>query len=82
MDRGSYMKYVVEKIEEDIVVLESLENKEKKEVHLFELPENTKEGNVLIYENENYTKAELLEEQRREIIKNKFDMLRKKVDNS
>ena len=47
------MKYVVEKIEEDIVVLESLENKEKKEVHLFELPENTKEENVLIYEKEN-----------------------------
>lgn len=77
------MKYVVEKIEEGIVVLESLEDRIKKEVQISELPENIKEGNVLIYENEVYTKDEELEQQRRETIKNKFDMLRKrKVDNS
>lgn len=77
------MKYVVEKIEEGIVVLESLEDRTKKEVQISELPENIKERNVLIYENEVYIKDEELEQQRRETIKNKFDMLRKrKVDNS
>lgn len=77
------MKYAVEKIEEDIVVLESLEERTKKEVQISELPENIKEGNILTYENELYKKDEELEQQRRETIKNKFDMLRKrKVDNS
>lgn len=72
------MKYAVEKIEEDIVVLESLEDRTKKEVQISELPENIKEGNILTYENELYKKDEELERQRRETIKNKFDMLRKK----
>ncbi len=72
------MKYAVEKIEEDIVVLESLEDRTKKEVQIYELPENIKEGNILTYENELYKKDEELEQQRRETIKNKFDMLRKK----
>lgn len=72
------MKYAVEKIEEDIVVLESLEDRTKKEVQISELPENIKEGNILTYENELYKKDEELEQQRRETIKNKFDMLRKK----
>lgn len=77
------MKYAVEKIEEDIVVLELLEERTKKEVQISELPENIKEGNILTYENELYKKDEELEQQRRETIKNKFDMLRKrKVDNS
>ncbi len=72
------MKYAVEKIEEDIVVLESLEDRTKKEVQISELPENIKEGNIITYENELYKKDEELERQRRETIKNKFDMLRKK----
>ena len=72
------MKYAVEKIEEDIVVLESLEDRTKKEVQISELPKNIKEGNILTYENELYKKDEELERQRRETIKNKFDMLRKK----
>lgn len=77
------MKYAVEKIEENIVLLESIEDKTKKEVLITELPKNIHEGSILIYENEEYTKDEELEQQRRTTIKNKFDMLRKrKVDNS
>lgn len=72
------MKYVVDRIENEIVILESLETQLKKEVLLSELPEEIKEGNILIYENELYT-IDLEEEQkRRQTIKNKFDMLRKK----
>lgn len=72
------MKYVVDRIEDEIVILESLETQLKKEVLLSELPEEIKEGNILIYENELYT-IDLEEEQkRRQTIKNKFDMLRKK----
>ena len=72
------MKYVVDRIENEIVILESLETQLKKEVILSELPEEIKEGNILVYENELYT-IDLEEEQkRRQTIKNKFDMLRKK----
>ena len=57
------MKYVVEKIENNIVVLESLDNKMKKEVLLSKLPAGTKEGTILTYENDAYTKDEALEQQ-------------------
>ena len=72
------MKYAVEKIENNIVVLESLDSKMKKEVLLSKLPKGTKEGTILTYENGVYSKDEVLEQQRRTSIKNKFDMLRKK----
>lgn len=71
------MKYVVDRIENEIVILESLETQLKKEVLLSEFPEKIKEGNILKYENELYT-IDLEEEQkRRQTIKSKFDMLRK-----
>lgn len=76
------MKYAVDKIEENIVTLESLDTKEKKEVLLRVLPSNIKEGTILTYENEVYKKDEALEQQRKTSIQNKFDMLRKKkMDN-
>ena len=58
------MKYVVDRIENEIVILESLETQLKKEVLLSELPEEIKEGNILVYENELYT-IDLEEEQKR-----------------
>lgn len=77
------MKYAIDKIEENIVTLESLDTKEKKEVPLEVLPSNIKEGTILTYENNEYKKDDVLEQQRRTSIKNKFDMLRKrKVDNN
>ena len=72
------MKYAVDKIEENIVTLESLDTKEKKEVLLEVLPSNIKEGTILKYENEVYKKDEVLEQQRKTSIQNKFNMLRKK----
>lgn len=77
------MKYAVDKIEDNTVLLESLENKTKKEVLLSELPIDIKEGTILIYENKVYKKDEVLEHQRRTTIQAKFDMLKKrKVDNN
>lgn len=77
------MKYSVDKIEGNIVILESLSTKEQKEVLLEVLPSNIKEGTILTYENEVYKKDEVLEQQRRTSIKNKFNMLKKKkVDNN
>ena len=77
------MKYVVDKIEGNITIIESLDTKEKKEVFLEVLPSNIKEGTILTYENEVYKKDEVLEQQRRTSIQSKFDRLRKrKVDNN
>ena len=77
------MKYSVDKIEGNIVILESLSTKEQKEVLLEVLPSNIKEGTILTYENEVYKKDEVLEKQRTTSIKNKFNMLKKKkVDNN
>lgn len=77
------MKYAVDKIDNNIVLLESLLDKTKKEVSINILPDNIKEGSIITYENNIYTKDEEQEQQRRTTIKNKFDMLKKrKVDNS
>ena len=77
------MKYSIDRIEGKIAILESLTTEEQKEVLLEVLPSNIKEGTILTYENNEYKKDEVLEQQRRTSIKNKFDMLRKrKVDNN
>ncbi|MGN1371309.1 MAG: DUF3006 domain-containing protein [Candidatus Coprovivens sp.] len=72
------MKYSVDRIEENIAILESLKDKEKKEIPITELPSNTKEGNILLYKNNMYIKDEILEQKRKKDLKNKFEMLRKK----
>lgn len=72
------MKFAVDRIINNLAVLESLEEKTKKEVPLTELPEDLKEGNILVYENDIYTKDIVLEKERKASIKSKFDMLRKK----
>lgn len=72
------MKFAVDRIINNLAVLESLEEKTKKEVPLTELPEDLKEGNILVYENDIYTKDIVLEKERKSSIKSKFDMLRKK----
>jgi hypothetical protein len=77
------MKYAVDRIEEEIAILESIEDGIKKEVLLSELPKDTKEGTMLIFEDNVYIKDVHLELKRRTSIRNKFDKLRKrKVDNS
>ena len=76
------MKYSVDKIENNIVILESLYDKTKKEVSLDILPKQTKEGSIIIFENNEYTIDNSLEKERRTSIQNKFNSLKKrKVDN-
>lgn len=76
------MKYAVDRIEEEIAILESIKDGIKKEVLLSELPGEIKEGSIVILEDNTYTKDEHLETKRKTSIKNRFDKLRKiKVDN-
>ena len=72
------MKYAIDKIENNIVLLESLEDKTKKEVSLDVLPKDIKEGTILTYNNNEYKIDLDTEKERKESIKNKFAMLKKK----
>ena len=72
------MKYAIDRIENNIAVLENIETGEKKEINIIILPNNIKEGNILILENNKY-KIDLTEEKlRRKRIEEKFNRLKKK----
>lgn len=72
------MIYIVDRIEENIAVLENKETKETIDVSLSLLPKNLKEGNVLKYENSTYTIDKEEEEKRRNAIISKFEKLKNK----
>lgn len=69
------MRYVVDRVEEDIAVLECISNKEKKEVNKSILPEDIRDGSIVIFNNDKYILDKSFEEERRESIRNKFNKL-------
>jgi len=72
------MKYVIDRIEDNIVVCQNLETKEMIELKKVLLPSNIKDGNVLIFENNEY-KLDLNEEElRRQRIRERFNRLKQK----
>lgn len=72
------MIYIVDRIEDNIAVLENKDTKETTDVSLTLLPKNLKEGNILKYENNTYTLDEKEEEERRKAILSKFEKLKNK----
>ncbi len=72
------MIYIVDRIEDNIAVLENKETKEIIDVSISILPANLKEGNVLKYENNTYTIDKEEEENRRNTIISKFEKLKNK----
>ena len=72
------MKYAVDRIEENIVVLENIETKEKKKVKKDQLPKGIKEGNILIEENNEYLIDTNLEKERRKLLEEKLNKLKRK----
>lgn len=71
------MKYIIDRIEDNIAILENQETKEMIDIDINELPANIKEGNVLIYENKKYYIDVNLEQERKKNILEKFQKLRK-----
>ncbi len=71
------MKYAIDRIEEDIAILENLETKEKLEVALNLLPENAHEQAIVTYENEVFTLDEQTELSRKEALRAKLERLKK-----
>ena len=72
------MKYVVDRIEEDIVVLENLETREITNIKITELDFKVREANILSYENNKYTLDLNTEKLRREKLRNRFNKLKKR----
>lgn len=72
------MIYIVDRIEDNIAILENKETKEIIDISLDILPTNLKEGNVLKYENNTYTLDKEQEEERRNAIISKFERLKNK----
>ena len=72
------MKYVIDRIEDNIVVCQNLETKEMVEIENKLLPQNIKDGNVLLFENNEY-KLDLDEEEiRRQRIRERFNRLKQR----
>ena len=72
------MKYIIDRVEDNIVVCENLETKEMIELDKSLLPKNIKDGNVLLFENNKY-KLDLNEEElRRQRIRERFNRLKQR----
>lgn len=67
--------YAVDQIVENIVVLEEIHTKEKKEVELSSLP-TVKEGTILTFNGTEYQIDESIEETRKNRIKEKLERLK------
>lgn len=72
------MKFAVDRIEENIAILEELESKIKKEVDIIKLPNEIKEGSILKYTDNLYQLDVIEEENRRQNIKKRFSRLKKR----
>ena len=68
-------KYIVDRIEGDMVVLEDLSTKKIKNVSIEKLPK-VKEGDALKYENKEYALDNETKSKREEDIKAKFERLK------
>ena len=70
------MKFVVDRIEEEIIVLENIENKTLINIDKKQLNFAVNEGNVLIKKNEQFFLDEETEKTRRKKIQEKFAKLK------
>lgn len=72
------MKYAIDRIENNIAILENLETKEIMEVDISLLPEGSKESSIITIIDNEY-KLDIEDEQvRKESLLNRFNKLRKK----
>ena len=71
------MKYVVDRIEDNIVVLENLDDKKKIEIDKKQLPKKIKDGTVLVLKDDKYELDIEEEQKRRQNILERFNRLKK-----
>ena len=70
------MKYAIDKIEDDIIVLENLDTKELKEVSSSQILVEPHEGAIVLEQEENYIISETEETKRRQMLKEKLERLK------
>ena len=70
------MKYAVDRIEGNIVVLENISSGEIVNEDIKKLPKNIKEGNILTRENDKYTLDLDTEKKRREDFRSRLERLK------
>ena len=73
------MEWIVDRIEENIAILEQTITKEKREIDITTLPFSLHEGSILIFEKGNYILEEEKENKRRKEIEERFKKLRKQT---
>ncbi len=72
------MKYAIDRIENNIAVLQNLETSEIKEINIDNLPHNIKEGSILTLKDNKYQLDIEEERQRRQNLLERFNRLKKK----
>ncbi|MGN1337031.1 MAG: DUF3006 domain-containing protein [Candidatus Coprovivens sp.] len=72
------MKYAIDRIENNIAILENLETKEIIEVDISLLPEESKESSIITIIDNEYKLDIEDEQERKESLLNRFNKLRKK----
>ena len=70
-------KYAVDRIVDEIAVIENIETREIKEVNLELLPEEIQEGNILIYQDNEYFIDRQYEATRRKTLEEKLEELKR-----
>lgn len=72
------MKFSVDKIEDNIVLLENIVTGLKKEEKIKNISFSIKEKDIIIFENNTYRKNDELKQKRIDMLKAKMNILRKK----
>ena len=72
------MKFVVDRIENNTAVLENIDTKEIIEININLLPNNIKENNIIIYDNNEYVIDKETEKERKKDLLSRFNKLKKK----
>lgn len=72
------MKYAIDKIEDNIVVLENIETKKKEEINIKSIIGEIHEGAIVIKDRDTYVINIIEEELRRKRLREKLERLKKK----
>ena len=70
------MKYSVDRVEENIIILQDLKTKEIKEINKKELKLKVNDGDILIYKDNKYYKDEKSKEDRLKDLKEKLNRVK------
>jgi hypothetical protein len=71
------MKYAIDRIENNIAILENIDTKKMINIDIDNLPSDIHEGSILVYSNNQFIIDKKLEDDRRKSIQEKFNRLRK-----